>query len=81
MKLTKPELPDLKSIGTSKVNELKYLFTRNIDKLTSIDYASQIQTYINGLVGEASSKITSFTNKINNAGLITPKITVPPYPI
>ena len=81
MKLTKPELPDLKSRGTSKVNELKYLFTRNIDKLTSIDYASQIQTYINGLVGEASSKITSFTNKINNAGLITPKITVPPYPI
>jgi len=81
MKLTKPELPDLKSIGTSKVNELKYLFTRNIDKLTSIDYASQIQTYISGLVGEASSKITSFTNKINNAGLITPKITVPPYPI
>lgn len=81
MKLTPPTLPDLKAIGTSKVNELKYLFTRNIDKLTSIDYASQIQTYISGLVGEASSKITSFTNKINNAGLITPKITVPPYPI
>ena len=81
MKLTPPTLPDLKAIGTSKVNELKYLFTRNIDKLTSIDYASQITTYISGLVGEASSKITSFTNKINNAGLITPKITVPPYPI
>ena len=77
MKLTKPELPDLKSIGTSKVNELKYLFTRNIDKLTSIDYASQIQTYISGLVGEATSKITSFTQKINNAGLLLPIVTPP----
>lgn len=81
MQLTPPTLPDLKEIGTSKVNELKYLFTRNIDKLTSIDYSNQIQTYINGLVGVASSKLTSFTEKINNAGLITPKITVPPYPI
>ena len=53
MKLTPPTLPDLKEIGISKVNELKYLFTRNIDKLTSINYASQIQTYISGLVGEA----------------------------
>ena len=77
MKLTKPELPDLKAIGTSKVNELKYLFTRNIDKLTSINYASQIQTYISGLVGEASSKITNLTNKINNAGLILPVVTPP----
>ncbi len=77
MKLTKPELPDLKSIGTSKVNELKYLFTRNIDKLTSINYASQIQTYISGLVGEATSKITSFTQKINNAGLLLPIVTPP----
>ena len=77
MKLTPPTLPDLKSIGTSKVNELKYLFTRNIDKLTSINYASQIQTYINGLVGEATSKITSLTNKINNAGLLLPVVTPP----
>ena len=81
MQLTPPTLPDLKEIGTSKLNEIKYLFTRNIDKLTSIDYASQIQTYISGLVGEASSKITNLTDKINNAGLIIPKITVPPYPI
>lgn len=77
MKLTPPTLPDLKEIGTSKVNELKYLFTRNIDKLTSINYASQIQTYISGLVGEATSKITSFTQKINNAGLILPVVTPP----
>ena len=77
MKLTPPTLPDLKSIGTSKVNELKYLFTRNIDKLTSINYASQIQTYISGLVGEATSKITSLTNKINNAGLLLPVVTPP----
>lgn len=77
MQLTKPELPDLKEIGTSKVNELKYLFTRNIDKLTSINYASQIQTYISGLVGEATSKITSLTNKINNAGLLLPVVTPP----
>ena len=77
MKLTPPTLPDLKSIGTSKVNELKYLFTRNIDKLTSINYASQIQTYISGLVGEASSKITNLTNKINNAGLLLPIVTPP----
>ena len=77
MKLTPPTLPDLKEIGTSKVNELKYLFTRNIDKLTSINYASQIQTYINGLVGEATSKITSLTNKINNAGLLLPVVTPP----
>ena len=77
MKLTPPTLPDLKAIGTSKVNELKYLFTRNIDKLTSINYASQIQTYINGLVGEATSKITSLTNKINNAGLLLPVVTPP----
>ena len=77
MKLTPPTLPDLKSIGTSKVNELKYLFTRNIDKLTSINYASQIQTYISGLVGEATSKITSFTQKINNAGLLLPIVTPP----
>lgn len=77
MKLTPPTLPDLKSIGTSKVNELKYLFTRNIDKLTSINYASQIQTYISGLVGEATSKITSLTNKINNAGLLLPIVTPP----
>ena len=53
MKLTKHKLPDLKAIGLSKVNELKYLFTRKIDNLTSINYASQIQTYISGLVGEA----------------------------
>ena len=77
MKLTPPTLPDLKSIGTSKVNELKYLFTRNMDKLTSINYASQIQNYISGLVGEATSKITSLTNKINNAGLILPVVTPP----
>ena len=77
MKLTPPTLPDLKEIGTSKVNELKYLFTRNIDKLTSINYASQITTYISGLVGEATSKITSFTEKINNAGLILPVVTPP----
>ncbi len=77
MKLTPPTLPDLKEIGTSKVNELKYLFTRNIDKLTSINYASQIQTYISGLVGEATSKITSFTQKINNAGLLLPIVTPP----
>ena len=77
MKLTPPTLPDLKEIGTSKVNELKYLFTRNMDKLTSINYASQITTYISGLVGEASSKITNLTNKINNAGLILPVVTPP----
>ena len=77
MKLTPPTLPDLKEIGTSKVNELKYLFTRNIDKLTSINYASQITTYISGLVGEATSKITSFTQKINNAGLLLPIVTPP----
>ena len=77
MKLMPPTLPDLKEIGTSKVNELKYLFTRNIDKLTSINYASQITTYISGLVGEATSKITSFTQKINNAGLLLPIVTPP----
>ena len=77
MKLTPPTLPDLKEIGTSKLNEIKYLFTRNIDKLTSINYASQIQTYISGLVGEATSKITSFTQKINNAGLLLPIVTPP----
>lgn len=77
MQLTPPTLPDLKEIGTSKVNELKYLFTRNMDKLTSINYAGQIQTYISGLVGEATSKITSFTQKINNAGLLLPIVTPP----
>ena len=48
-----------------------------MDKLTSINYAGQIQTYISGLVGEATSKITSFTQKINNAGLLLPIVTPP----